>query len=352
MTCNLISQSIQRYALGGGGFSSVEPNAPGPLTRYGVVAPGNELTIETDGTYNFGVRENIKPLYVNDGTSKTSSSLGRLVDDYYSAIATVETDQPNGSIANSIRFDIQASFTNRLYQDILFDPDKPLILYIERYYESDITDPAKQSGGDYNLKTNRFFGDISTEGGNTQNFYIGYQGSEGATSARVGAEYIDQGAVNGSKAYESGNPFAQWTSEEIIFINSSAPGLTDGRLYHYRDNVLLNPDAQDHSLITYSTLYPTKPYYDWGDQWSNSGSATGPQYIWAGLHIRDDEWNGVYVGNAATLAACTKLVRLPQTAWNATSVSFVYYETRIPSANAHFYIRTGYDTWVSSQGIQ
>jgi len=178
-----------------------------------------------------GTRTNIKPLYVNTGESKTSSALGRLQADYYSSIASVQSDQPNGRFENAIRFDIQASYTNRLYEGIEFDPDKPLILYLERYYQRDITDPAYQSAGDYNLKTNRFFGgDTEPPTGNEQNIYIGYQGNQGANSARVGVEHVDQGAFSGSKAYTAGVPAGQWLSEEIIFINSSSQGATDGDL--------------------------------------------------------------------------------------------------------------------------
>lgn len=349
-----IQQNRNLTVLNGVASSSTEPPIiGGELNFEGYVANGEPFTITTNGFFNFGTRVNQKPVYFNDGSTKTGSSLGRVTSDIYSSIATVETDQPNGALASAIRFNIQASFANRLYDGTSFDPDKPLIINLERFYQRDITDPTYQSGGDYNLKTNRFFGDVSTEGGNPQNFYIGYQGSEGATSARVGAEYIDQGSVSGSKAYIAGIPAGQWLNEEIIFINSSAPNEPDGKLYHYRNNVLLNSDAQDHTLITYSTLYPTKPNTDWGDQWSNSSSAVGPQYIWTGLHLRDDEWQGIYIGNAATLSSCTiQPIRLPQTSWSNNSISGVFYETRIAPENCYFYIRTGYNTWISETGLK
>jgi len=140
------------------------------LEVVGTVGHGLEMTMRTDGTYNFGTRTNVKPLYVNLGV-KAGSSYGRDTADYFQVSGVEQTSVKAGSVAGAVRFDFKYLSTisaPAIFGDIDFNPAKPLIQYIERYYAFDIRDPdvwgANGAGTGvpgFNLKTNRLYYDLS-----------------------------------------------------------------------------------------------------------------------------------------------------------------------------------------------
>lgn len=320
----------------------VEP-AEGDIVITGTVAHGETITLTTE-VFNFGTRTNVKPLYVNIGDSKAGSSLGRVTTDFFVASAESQSIVANGEAAGSVCCDLKGEH-NATFQGMLFDADKPLIAYLERYYDFDITQSQYQNGsGGFNLKTNRMW--YGNPGDN--NIYVGYQGSEGG-NARLGAENMDN---NKSNYYGAGVPPSEWLNEEFIVRNSSAPDVRDGGQKHYRSNVWLNSD-NDYLQTTYSDHNPGPVQYLFLDQVSNGlGSGVSEVLMYFGIMVIDDEFNAVYVGDAATRSACTKLVRLPQTAWATSSISAVFLDTFVAPADAYFYVRTGESTWVSDSGYQ
>jgi len=232
-----------------------------------------------------------------------------------------------------------------------FDPSKPLVQYVERYYDFDIRDPlvwgANGAGtgvAGLNLKTNRLYYDLD---GAANNVYIGYQGKD-ATSARVFTERVEVSA----DYYSVDTPTAStWGSEEFIYIGSSAVNVEDGEYRHYRNNSFLNSSAYLRETIDSS--YPNPIYTAYLDQLSNGcGDGVANVYIYTGYQCWDDEYNGVYVGNASTRGACTKMVRLPQSSWSQTSADFYQIYSVVASADRYFYMRTGKTSWLSDTGVR
>lgn len=137
-------------------------------------------------------------------------------------------------------------------------------------------------------------------------------------------------------------PFT-WLNQEYVFKNSSAAGVQDGYLFVYQNGVCLNPTC---SVVTYKSgdTPIERPYLN---QFAN-----GPYGYWQngldmylGYQCWDDEVLGIYFGDASTQAACNYLVRQPQTAWAAGSVSFVPIASFVPVTGAHVYLRTSRDSF-------
>lgn len=323
------------------------------LEIVGSVGHGLPMTIKTNGYYSFGSRSNVKPLYVNLGV-KAGSSYGRDTADYFQVSGVEQTSVKAGSVASAVRFDFKYLSTisaPAIFGDIDFNPAKPLIQYIERYYAFDIRDPdvwgANGAGTGvpgFNLKTNRLYYDLS---GAANNSYIGYQGKD-ALSARVYTERVEVSADSYSADPPTENT---WGSEEFIFFNSSAVNIEDGEYRHYRSNTFLNSDKYLRETI--DDAYPNPIYTAYLDQVSNGcGDGVTNVYLYAGYQCWDDEYLGVYVGNNAARASCTSMVRLPQTAWSANTANFVQIYSVVDSSDRYFYMRTGKDSWLSDTGVR
>jgi hypothetical protein len=316
------------------------------LEVVGSVAHGSPMTIRTNGFHSFGARTNTKPLYVNLGF-KTGSAWGRDTTNYYNASAVEQSSTKPGSLTSAVQYDLEAAAGAGIFQYLPFDPAKPLITYVERYYDFDINDPAAQNGsGGFNLKTNRLYKDATPSSEN--NAYVGYQGSEGATSVRL---FVENVTGNAGQYYGVGVPVSQWVSEEFIFNNSSAVSVADGELRHYRSNSFAN--SSNYLITTIDGTQSTPISVEVLDQVSNGcGSGMANVYMYTGYHCRDDEYNGVYVGNASTRGACTKMVRLPQSSWSQTSADFYQIYSVVASADRYFYMRTGKTSWLSDTGVR
>ena len=323
------------------------------LEVVGSVAHGGTMTVRTNGFYNFGARTNTKPLYVNLGF-KAGSVLGRLTSDYFHSSGVEQSSVKPGSIASAVRLDFKYLATisaPEIFGDVDFNPAKPLIQYIERYYAFDIRDPnvwgANGAGtgiAGFNLKTNRLYYDLD---GAANNSYIGYQGKD-ALSARAFTERVEVSADSYSADLPTANT---WGSEEFLFLNSSALNVEDGELRHYRSNTFLNPSAYLRKTI--DATYPNQIYTAYLDQNSNGcGDGVANVYVYASYQCWDDEYNGVYVGNNAARGSCTKLVRLPQSSWSQTAADFTQIYSVVDSTERYFYVRTGKTSWLSDTGIR
>ena len=333
-------KAVAKNAVGSAADSNVvngTTGAAGGFEVSGTIEHGEIITI-TDSEARFGTRANVKPLYVNLGDAKAGNALGRDTGDYWPGAAEVTANFAQGSLASTIRYDLKVS-TNSFEGVVLPDPTKPVIQYISRYHEFDTTLSQWQNGsGGFNLKTNRY----NTSGGTHNNLYLGYQGAEGG-NGRVAIENVDG---NVSHFYGSGRPPGfEHLDEEFIMRNASGALVHDGGLLHYRNNTLMNPD---------DNLLPT---FESGDdllkrcvlsQVSN-GCGSGVANVWE-YHAYlcwDDEYSAVYVGDNADRASCTRLVRLPQTAWAAGSVSIHLVESAVTLSGAWLHIRTGLNSWVN-----
>jgi len=318
---------------------------PDGLNATGTVGHGNTLTI-TDGGARFGTRTNVKPLYVNLGDGKAGSSLGRDTGDYFNSSSTYQTAINVGQIPGGVSFDHFES-TEGIFKDFPFDPDKPLIEYTERYRDYNITEPDYQSGGvnpGFNLKTNRMWVGPGASGPN--NIYIGWQGIDGTYgSGRVIVESVGGGQSEYNDV--TTNPFS-WSAEEINFENSSAPDVEDGLFEMYRGNTPFLGESKNN-FITRSSTNPDKLSRAFMDQVSNGTGQSSPTI--AGYMCWDDEYAGVYVGDAADRTSCTYLVRQPQTSWSSDQIDIQQVESQVALASGYVFIRTGRTTWVSDTGI-
>lgn len=419
-----VNISASRDPVSGKLKGSYEAVAEG-VNFIGTVGHGNTLTI-TDSLARFGTRTNMKPLVVLMGNSKTSSALGRLVADYSAAASTYVTDVKNGDLAGSIRHNFKSNTnTGTIWGGgtLILDGSKPIITYVERYYDFDITDPDYQShsfvptsgsltpsaiytitvegnvttytadanpttaemqssfisqinalglsieavttdGGVWvqptvigtpisvtcsanlksssNLKTNRIWASPANTPSDSSS-YIGYNGAEGAGSARHAIENVD----SVSHYYGAGVPAYQWVSESFLFNNSSASGVEDGYFEHWRDNVFLNSGKSLMVTWDSGTGYPNKLRKFYLDQLSNgAGRGVAAMYAYLGYLCIDDEWNQIYLGDSATKSACTKFIPQPQSFWTGNRVDITLVETELSISSAHVYICTAKDTFI------
>lgn len=312
------------------------------LSNSVTVAHGDTVTITGTG---FGTRTNVKPVYVSYGATKTPSNLGRTAAVKFDTNAVADVSRSLGQTGGSVRFDVNngPSSAPTAFDNLTIDGTKPSITYIERYYDFDITDPAvRDPSGGSNLKTNRWW----ATGKTYPNVYVGYQGNDGANSVRMFVEGVSN---NTSNYYGVGVPPQQWLSEEFLLKRSSAQGVKDGELRHIRNNVWVN-SANKYLITTHDATYPNPFSLLVLDQMSNNDLFVALN-IYYNYVLVDDEFNGVYVGNASTLAACTQLVRQPQTSWSNTSITFQAVETVVTLDGAWAYVRTGIDSWQSTNGI-
>jgi hypothetical protein len=129
-------------------FDSSYPagDRPNGLALIGTVAHGNALTL-TDGFNRFGTRANVKPVYVNLGNAKVGSALGRVTADYHPPESVVDTVVKNGQLSGSIRRNHKGTInaTNSIFGEMPVDDTKPIIHYVERYYDFDIASSAAWS---------------------------------------------------------------------------------------------------------------------------------------------------------------------------------------------------------------
>jgi hypothetical protein len=310
------------------------------LEASGTVAQGEVITI-TDGASRFGTRTNVKPVYVNLGDALAGNSLGRDTGNYWGAEVELTTAILLGGQSSAIRYDFKPSFQSSFDNLDMPDVNQPFITYIERYYDFDTTQSQYQnSSGDFNIKTNR----PHHPGFNPQNnTYINYRGAEGG-NCRAAVEYVDG---TQSHYYGAGGPPAfQWMSEEFIMKHSTLNNI-DGQYRHYRSNTFLNSN-NDYQFMTIDDSYPDKFGRMSLDQVSN-GCGSGVSNVWGyfGYINIDDEYRGVYIGDNADRSLCTKLVRLPQTAWAAGSVSAQLVHTHVALNGAWVHVRTGLESWVN-----
>jgi len=128
------------------------PVGPG-ISFIGTVGHGNIMTITAheDTGISFGTRENVKPLFVNFGDSRSGNSLGRLTTAHITSNATSDTVVKAGALTSSWRLDLKVFGDDGFFVNPVTTQDrtKPLIQYIERRYGFDFDDPKIQNNKYY-----------------------------------------------------------------------------------------------------------------------------------------------------------------------------------------------------------
>lgn len=310
--------------------------ASGDIAWTGTIAHGSTLTI-TDAQSRFGTRTNVKPLYVNTGGGKADTALGRVTANKFPAAAFHQTTIKAGSVTGAVGLDHFNNSTDAAFENFDFDGSKPLINYTERYQAFDIADPAYQSADGFNLKT------IRITGSDGNNLYVAWQGNEGSGSCRYFIEHI--WSTGGHYYSVQQLPF-EWFSDEFVLENSSLD-TEDGVFEHHR-----NTQGALNSRITPETRDSNRPSPLNSMVFDQVSANTGQSSItYIGYVCIDDEYSGVYLGDAATRDACSNLVRQPQTAWSAGEVSIQLIESLVTVSSGYLYFRTGKNSWVSNDGV-
>jgi hypothetical protein len=330
-------------ASGGSDASSV-PSSPDGLSLSGTVAHGSIVTI-TDWSARFGNRTNVKPLYVSLGDQRQGNGLGRKTGDYYHVHSEASNVQTVGAISQTLRFDFKGTETaNAIWGNEIFfteDPSRPLLQYLERYYDFDIYQPQYQHLNQFNLKTNRLWGNWNLDP-NVCNLYVGYNGSwQDPETSAVATEHTSEGTVWMSTKAEA----FQWLSEEYVFKNSSAPDAADGILEFYRNNTLQN--AKRTRFVTYTTAMRQPLTMVFFDQVSNgNGDGVAHTYEYLGYINLDDEYRRAYLSASATRAPGSKLIPMIQTAWSPNTIRVQLVHSQVPLSGSYLHIRLGKDTWL------
>ncbi|MEO8154543.1 MAG: hypothetical protein ABI605_15840 [Rhizobacter sp.] len=324
--------------------------APAPagganLKLSGTVAHRSVVTI-TDSLARFGTRTNVKPLYVAFGDQRAGSALGRRTGDYYNIGALASNAKTVGAITQTYRYDFKGTETeNAIWGNEIFfteDATRPLLQYMERYYDFDIYQAKYQKGGQFNLKTNRLWGNWNINP-SVCDLYVGYNGSWGPMGA-VAAEHTPESP---SWMDNTDVPAFQWMSEEYVFQNSSAPDRPDGFMEFYRNNKLQNTVRTQ--FITHTSANPLPLTMVFFDQVSNgSGDGVSNIFEYLGYINLDDEYRRVYLSDSPTRAPGSKLIPMIQTAWSPASLSIQLVNSQLPFSGNYLHIRLGKDTWLEA----
>jgi hypothetical protein len=108
------------------------------LEVTGILAHGNTITI-TDIYSRLGIRENVKPKYVNLGDSKLGSVLGRDQNNYFHTDTIIDPSIKSGQLSSSIKRNNKGTInaTKSLFGECPVDENKPILHYCERFYNFD-----------------------------------------------------------------------------------------------------------------------------------------------------------------------------------------------------------------------
>ncbi|WP_417536944.1 hypothetical protein [Methylophaga sp.] len=188
-------------------------------------------------------------------------------------------------------------------------PDK-IYLYFHRRYDFSIGDSSTWGPSGLNLKVNRFWG----KDGN--NIYLGYQGKEGANSARIYAEYTAEGgSVWPGSAL--GQVKDQWTQEEIIYTASDI-NVKNGKFDFIRNGILPYSRTWRMRTSDRQSMY-NEIYFD---QISNGANTSQNLNIYYDNIYIDDSHHRIYVSESPTFSDAKKrLIQVP-ISWDNNSIQF------------------------------
>lgn len=201
-----------------------------------------------------------------------------------------------------------------------------LYIYLQRYYDFSIANPATWGHIGINLKTIRLWSNFGT---GAHDVLLGYQGKEGLDSARVTAEHTEVGSVwPGAKAPQVPN---QWLQEEFLYKESDidqANGLFD----YIRDG----ESAYNHNFTTRTSSFPSPYKMLYFDQVSN-GLAPDLHVYYDNVYV-DDVWNHVVISNSATYAkASTRVIEIP-ISWSDSQIKINFRSGRLNGKDFYVYV--------------
>ncbi len=208
----------------------------------------------------------------------------------------------------------------------LSPPPRKLYLYFHRRYDFSIGDSSTWGPSGFNLKVNRFWGNDGN------NIYLGYQGKEGANSARIYAEYTaDGGSVWPGSAL--GQVKNQWTQEEIVYVASDV-NVKNGKFDFIRNGVLPYSRTWRMRTSDRQSMY-NEIYFD---QISNGANTSKNLNIYYDNIYIDDSHHRVYVSESPTFSDAKKrLIQVP-TAWDDSTIQFSFNSGGAPVDRLYVYV--------------
>jgi len=227
----------------------------------------------------------------------------------------------------ALRFDHSTSSSAGAAR-VPFQTDE-LYLFVKRYYDFDITDPANHGPIGFNHKVTRIWWGLGSSA-EKNNIHLGYQGTEGGRTGnpRVSPENTD-GAL-----YTDGAPFApeQWLQEEFLY-RVSGPDQANGTFDYVRDG----QNQWDGSFITRDAAHPNRYETLVFDQVSN-GPGPGPYWTYYDDIYVDTTWTRVMVIDAENLAGATvREIQIP-TSWEEDEIRFTVRVGAISDLSAAFVV--------------
>ncbi len=156
--------------------------------------------------------------------------------------------------------------------------------------------------------------------GTYSNVWVGIGRNETASQWRFSNERMSP-VLNETVSYIGtayGAPTTTWRLERYFLKYNTSVGSTDGAYSIYINAALAKSDA---TMRYNSAADPgLGRYFYIQNNYSNTTLPSGEEEWHDSIYV-DDSWNIVYLGNAATYAACTQLEVQPYTSWSATTIS-------------------------------
>jgi hypothetical protein len=267
-----------------------------------VMSPTEPATLIIEGT-GFGAKSQARPLYWFDFDHISSDSRNLNYGEKTIGIqdtGSITSDLRFGNSGRSLKFNISKT-GGTAFEMMEFD-SKNLYLYVQRYYDFDISDPKTWGEIGLNLKTNRFWSGFGGEYGN--NIYLGYQGKEGVESGRITPE------LTGIKSVWPGKGLPhianQWVQDEII-LKSSDIGVENGTFDFIRNGSL----SYDKKFIMRSYEKPNRYKMIFFDQISNGTSGVPLNIYYDDLYI-DDTLQRVFLSDRESLSSAkNRFIQIP-----------------------------------------
>lgn len=201
-----------------------------------------------------------------------------------------------------------------------------LYIYVQRYYDFSIANPANWGSMGLNLKTTRMWSNFGTGG---HDILLGYQGKEGVDSARITAELTQNGSVwPGAKAEQVAD---KWLQEEFVY-KASDLNQQDGIFDYIRNG----QSAYTQKFITRTSAYPSLYKMLFFDQVSN-GLAPNLHVYYDNIYV-DDVLNHVVISNSPTYdQASTRVIEVP-VSWSDNQIKIHFRSGRLSGKDYYIYV--------------
>ncbi|MFV8571121.1 hypothetical protein ACNQ6O_07910 [Marinobacter sp. SBS5] len=284
-------------------------------------------TLSVSGS-GFTEKKRGAPLYYFDfeNGSKQQSKSSFITNPLTTNGTLTSQTTPTGE-GNALKYRISDDYRDVAIPRIEISPAPArLYLYFHRRFDFSIGDSSTWGPSGFNLKVNRFWGNDGN------NIYLGYQGKEGANSARIYAEYTAEGGSVWPGS-ELGQVKGQWTQEEIIY-SASDINVKNGKFDFIRNGIL--PYSRTWRMRTSDR--PSMYNEIYFDQISNGANTSQDLNIYYDNIYIDDSHHRIYISESPTFSDAKKrLIQVP-VSWNNNNIQFLFNPGGSPIDRLYVYI--------------